>query len=163
MTPAGGVYPLSPAPVSTKNRFTALAEIHIVDSNGAGVHQDENFDLLLFVKLPVKLSKLSKKRMGRRPLSCISTSASTASGNMFPPIVKSMIFQVVLTPVDPALIRSPIPMALGYIPHGAPRRAALPLHRRISVARVTNTLVRPTLVFIIHIFFKPLILILAYL
>ena len=83
MTPAGGVYSLSLAPTSTKSRFAALFDRHIVDSNGADLDRDGIFDLQLFVKLAVHMSKPSKKRRGRRPLSCIGTSASTASGNMF--------------------------------------------------------------------------------
>ena len=157
MTPAG-VCSLSPAPVTTKNRFAAFSDRNIVDSNGAALDRDGSFDLLLFVKPAVKLSKPSKKRKGRRPLSCIGTSASTASGNMFPPAVKSMNFQCEKTlPVDPALIWSPILMALG-----APRLAALPLHRRIALATVTNTLVRPSLVLVLICTIILTSLILAY-
>ena len=40
MTPAGGVYSLSPPPVTTKNRFEALADRCIIDSGGAQISRD---------------------------------------------------------------------------------------------------------------------------
>ena len=51
-------------------------------------------------------------------------------------------------------------MALGHVP--LVTLVALQLHRRISWARVANTRVPATLIFIVHMIIKPLSFILAY-
>ena len=40
MSPSGGVYSLSMAPVPTKNRFEALTDRYVVDSDGAQISQE---------------------------------------------------------------------------------------------------------------------------
>ena len=61
MTPAGGVHSLAPAPVKVENRFAALAESNIVDSNGAAIFREK----IVGLKLLVKPNKPMKKRRGK--------------------------------------------------------------------------------------------------
>ena len=81
MTPAGGFHSLAPAPVKVENRFAALAVSNIVDSNGAAIFRKK----IVPLESLIKPKNPSKKRRGRRALSCIGSSAfavSTASRNI---------------------------------------------------------------------------------
>ena len=53
---------MSLAPVPTRNRFQALEETNIVDSNGAAIFREKIVEL----KLLVKPNKSKKKRRGKR-------------------------------------------------------------------------------------------------
>ena len=72
------------APVKTENRFDALTDRCILDSDGVQISRDKivELDLLLKPKKP------NKKRRGRRALSCGEKSASSTSGNIYirPPV-----------------------------------------------------------------------------
>ena len=79
LTPAGGFLSFARAPVKTKNRFDALTDRCILDSDGVQISRNKivELDLLLKPKKP------NKKRRGRRALSCGNKSASSASGNIY--------------------------------------------------------------------------------
>jgi hypothetical protein len=61
MSPMGGFHSLAPAPVPTRNRFEALTDRFILDSDGAQISQEKIVDL----KLLVKPNKPMKKRRGK--------------------------------------------------------------------------------------------------
>ena len=83
MSPTGGFYSLTMAPVPTRNRFAALSDRCILDSEGATISRAETFELQSFVKTPPKPNKPNKKRRGKRALSCIDISAPSGSGHIY--------------------------------------------------------------------------------
>ena len=76
MTPMGGFYSLAPAPVPTRNRFEALTDRVVLDSEGAQIFRDG----IVSLSSLVKTKNPNKKRRGKAALSRTSTSASGTSG-----------------------------------------------------------------------------------
>ena len=61
MSPTGGFRSLAPAPVKIQNRYAALEDTNIIDSNGAPIFREKIVDL----KLLVKPNRPMKKRRGK--------------------------------------------------------------------------------------------------
>ena len=76
MSPTGGFHSLSMAPVTTKNRFEALAVRVVLDSEGAQIFRDG----IVSLSSLVKTKNPNKKRRGKAALSGTSTSSSGSSG-----------------------------------------------------------------------------------
>ena len=77
--PRGRLLLSGAGPVPTRNRFAALSERCVLDSDGAQISQEKIVDL----KLLIKPTKQSMKRRVRRPLSSSSSSGATSSVEIY--------------------------------------------------------------------------------
>jgi hypothetical protein len=61
MTPAGGFHSFAPAPVKIQNRYAALEETNIIDSNGAPIFREK----IVKIESLIKPTKPMKKSWGK--------------------------------------------------------------------------------------------------
>ena len=119
-----GFYSLSLAPVPTRNRFQALEETNIVDSNGAAIFREKIVEL----KLLVKPNKSKKKRRGKEAVSSSDISTSTASGDIY----------ILETPI--LCRQNPLSPSVRVLRLLRVRAACKPPADLVTPVRVTNTL-----------------------